>query len=78
MSDLMLHGVLNMPPDLWTDSPTQVSQRFDRYQQASELIKSQAKKIEELEMALIENYHYGTLERRDIERLIPKLKEQGK
>ena len=72
----MLHGVLNMPPDLWTDSPTQVSQRFDRYRQASELIKSQAKKIEELAKALIENYHYGTLERRDIERLIPKLKEQ--
>jgi len=36
MSDLMLHAVLNMPPDLWNDSPIDIVQRHGRYVQASE------------------------------------------
>ena len=39
MSDLMLHGVLNMTPDLWTDSPVDKAQRQSRYVEASKRIK---------------------------------------
>lgn len=38
MSDIMLHGVLNMPPKLWCDSPIDVMQRHSRYVQASQYI----------------------------------------
>lgn len=35
----MLHGVLNMPPELWNnDSPIDVMQRHSRYVQASKYI----------------------------------------
>ena len=47
MSDVMLHGVLNMPPDLWCDSPIDVAQRHGRYVEAS-------KRIKELELELSE------------------------
>jgi len=39
MSDIMLHGVLNTPPDLWTDSEIDKIQRHSRYVEASERIK---------------------------------------
>jgi len=39
MSDIMLHGVLNMPPELWIGTPIDVMQRHSRYIQASEYIK---------------------------------------
>jgi hypothetical protein len=46
MSEIMLHGVLNMPPELWNnDSPIDVMQRHSRYVQAS-------KHIDELEADL--------------------------
>jgi hypothetical protein len=35
----MLHGVLNMPPELWIGTPIDVMQRHSRYIQASEYIK---------------------------------------
>jgi DNA-binding TFAR19-related protein (PDSD5 family) len=38
MSDVMLHGVLNMPPELWSGSPIDVMQRHSRYLQASQYI----------------------------------------
>ncbi len=39
MSEIMLHGVLNMPPELWNnDSPIDVMQRHSRYVQASKYI----------------------------------------
>jgi len=41
MSDIMLLGVLNMPPDMWTNDPIDIMQRHSRYIQA-------AKQIEEL------------------------------
>jgi hypothetical protein len=39
MSDVMLHGVLNMPIDLWSNDATNELQRHSRYKQASERIK---------------------------------------
>jgi hypothetical protein len=39
MSDLMLHGVLNMPPELWTDDPMDKMQRHSRYVDASRRIE---------------------------------------
>ena len=47
MSDVMLHGVLNMPPNLWSDSPIDIAQRHGRYIEAS-------KRIRELENELSE------------------------
>jgi chromosome segregation ATPase len=47
MSDVMLHGVLNMPPNLWCDSPIDIAQRHSHYKQASQ-------RIEELELELLE------------------------
>jgi len=47
MSDVMLHGVLNMPPDLWCDSPIDIAQRHSRYKEASQ-------RIEQLELELLE------------------------
>lgn len=38
MSDVMLHGVLNMPPELWSDSPIDIAQRHARYVEASKRI----------------------------------------
>lgn len=39
MSDVMLHGVLLMPSELWTDDPIDVAQRRSRYVQASVRIR---------------------------------------
>lgn len=39
MSDVMLHGVLNMPPELWRNDPLDVLQRHDRYVEASRRIR---------------------------------------
>lgn len=40
MSDVMLHGVLNMPPELWGDGEIDKIQRHDRYKEASQRIKA--------------------------------------
>ncbi len=41
MSEVMLHGVLNMPPELWRDDdPIDQAQRHSRYVQASHRIKA--------------------------------------
>ena len=42
----MLHGLLNMPPELWDDSETDKVQRYGRYMQAS-------RRIEDLNKALV-------------------------
>jgi hypothetical protein len=34
----MLHGVLNMSPELWSDSPIDIAQRHARYVEASKRI----------------------------------------
>ena len=42
MSDMMLLGVLRMPPDCWdNDSPIDVMQRHSRYCQAADRIEAQ-------------------------------------
>ena len=45
MSNLMLHAVLNMPPDLWNNSEIDKAQRHARYKEASQLIENQRKQI---------------------------------
>lgn len=58
MSDLMLHGVLNVPPELWGDDAMDKMQRYSRYMEAS-------RRIEDLNRALItlvnsaNNWHLG-------------------
>jgi hypothetical protein len=53
MSEVMLHGVLNMPPELWNnDSPIDVAQRHSRYVEAS-------KRIYELEEQLQQAHEYA-------------------
>jgi hypothetical protein len=50
----MLHGVLNMPAELWDSSnPFDSMQRQSRYFEASKLIYQQADRIAELEKELI-------------------------
>ncbi|MCK4815727.1 hypothetical protein KA005_08155 [bacterium] len=39
MSDIMLHGVLNMPYENWDDSVIDKIQRHSRYVEASKMIK---------------------------------------
>ena len=38
MSDVMLHGILNMPPGIWDNSDIHKAQRHDAYKQASKRI----------------------------------------
>ena len=57
MSDVMLHGVLKMPPNLWSDSPIDIAQRHGRYVEAS-------KRIEELEHQLAEAQEDAANQRR--------------
>lgn len=45
MSDVMLHGVLRLPPDLWRDSAIDIAQRHGRYLEASQRIESDAAEI---------------------------------
>jgi len=39
MSDVMLHGVLNMPPECWDGSMIDMEQRYSRYLEASRRIE---------------------------------------
>jgi len=39
MSDVMLLGVLRMPPECWDDNPADVAQRYARYQEAADRIE---------------------------------------
>lgn len=48
MSDVMLHGVLNMPPEMWQDSDLDNAQRFSRYQAASRRILDDEREIARL------------------------------
>lgn len=45
MSDMMLHGVLCMPPELWADSDIDRYQRYQRYLQASRRIEDDEAEI---------------------------------
>ena len=52
MSDIMLHSVLNMPPELWRTDPLDVMQRHDRYVEASKRIHQLEAQAGQLEDAL--------------------------
>lgn len=55
MSELMLHGVLNMPIDLWGDDLIDKIQRHSRYVEASKIIKdAENKRQQSIELALNE------------------------
>jgi hypothetical protein len=48
VSDVMLHGILNMPPGIWDNSDIHKAQRHDAYKQASKRIENLEAKIDEL------------------------------
>lgn len=49
MSDVMLLGVLRMPPTIWNDDAIDVAQRYSRYLEAANRIENDELKILELE-----------------------------
>ncbi len=52
MSNIMLHGVLNMPIDVWSNDALDMMQRQSRYVEASKLILDQEAEIEKLKMII--------------------------
>ena len=48
MSDVMLHGVLCMPPELWRGDFIDIQQRYGRYLEASERINEDERLINKL------------------------------
>ena len=48
MSGTMLHGVLNMPPELWSDTGLDKMQRYSRYMEASRRIEDLEKGLNDL------------------------------
>jgi len=52
MSDVMLHGVLCMPPELWQDTEMDKRQRYSRYLQASRRIEDDEREIDRLRAAI--------------------------
>ena len=57
MSDSMLHGVLNMPPELWGDDAVDTMQRHSRYVEASKII-SELKNIAQETVGYISKRSY--------------------
>jgi hypothetical protein len=56
MSEVMLLGVLRMPPELWRDDPIDVAQRYGRYKQAAdEIVKLRA--AAEVALSVIHEHH---------------------
>lgn len=49
MGDTMLHGVLRMPPNCWSGTELDVTQRHSRYIQASERIYELEDKLAQVE-----------------------------
>jgi len=52
MSEVMLHGILNMPIDIWSDDILDKRQRHSRYVEASKLIREQEGEINQLRQKL--------------------------
>lgn len=59
MGDTTLHGVLNMPSDIWSGDALDQAQRHSRYIEASERIKYQEKQISIMKEALMEIRNRG-------------------
>ncbi|CAH7361071.1 hypothetical protein VCHA53O466_40216 [Vibrio chagasii] len=53
MSDLMLHGVLNMPVKIWSDTELDKAQRHERYTEASVKILAQKDLLEGVKVHLL-------------------------
>lgn len=51
---IMLHGVLNMPPELWGSDQLDQAQRHSKYIEASEILNNQAKQIVIMKKTLME------------------------
>jgi hypothetical protein len=47
VSNTMLHGVLNMPPEAWSNSPLDTAQRHGRYVEASNRIQDLERELAE-------------------------------
>ncbi len=54
MSDVMLHGVLCMPPGLWQDTDLDRDQRYSCYLQASRRIEDDDRELEQLRAENVE------------------------
>ena len=59
MSDVMLLGVLRIPPELWIDNPIARQQYCSRFIEAADRIESDAKRIAELEAALADERRWN-------------------
>ena len=46
MGDVMLHGVLNMPPELWSNTNIDKLQRYNVYMAASRRIEDLDRKLD--------------------------------
>lgn len=81
MGDAMLHAVLQMPPDLWSDDPVDVAQRRGRYVEASRRIEADAGTIAALRAAIVatldENGHLADGETCTLLALKVALRESG-
>lgn len=65
MSDMMLHAVLNMPVELWSDSPIDQMQRHSRYVAASaEITRLQAENNKlDVALKLVQGHAKAALDR---------------
>lgn len=52
MSDLMLHAVLKMPPDCWTNEDIDIAQRYSFYLRASNELNEKDAQIEKLQQTI--------------------------
>jgi ABC-type Fe2+-enterobactin transport system substrate-binding protein len=59
----MLHGVLNMPPNLWCGSPIDIAQRHSRYKEASQRIRQLERELAEVKetIEMLETRHGATM-----------------
>tara|TARA_R110002124_G_scaffold185198_1_gene352660 strand:- start:30 stop:362 length:333 start_codon:yes stop_codon:yes gene_type:complete len=56
MSDAMLHGILNMPTDLWTDDHLNQVQRHNTYVSASKRIYELTDALEKTKLVKVEHH----------------------
>lgn len=61
MSDVMLRGVLMMPPEAWADTALDKSQRHDCYLRAARRIEECEREIERLRDLILESRVYVML-----------------
>jgi hypothetical protein len=79
VSDVMLHGILNMPPGIWDNSDIHKAQRHDAYKQASKKIlefEANQVKAKALIIALHEQVYDNSHLDKQVE-LYFALKDQG-